>query len=29
VKRGRPKKEMPFRAERRHQYWTTGAIRFA
>jgi transposase InsO family protein len=23
VKRGRPKKEMPFRAERRHQYWTT------
>jgi transposase len=29
VKRGRPKKEMPFKAERRHQYWTTGAIRFA
>jgi transposase InsO family protein len=23
VKRGRPKKDMPFRAERRHQYWTT------
>jgi len=23
VKRGRPKKEMPFKAERRHQYWTT------
>jgi putative transposase len=23
VKQGRPKKEMPFRAERRHQYWTT------
>src|SRR6266568_4808765 len=23
VKGGRPKKEMPFRAERRHQYWTT------
>ena len=23
VRPGRPKKEMPFRAERRHQYWTT------
>jgi Integrase core domain/Homeodomain-like domain len=23
VKRGRSKKEMPFKAERRHQYWTT------
>jgi putative transposase len=23
VKGGRPKKEMPFKAERRHQYWTT------
>lgn len=23
VKRGRPKKEMPFRPERRHHYWTT------
>jgi putative transposase len=23
VKRSRPKKEMPFKAERRHQYWTT------
>src|SRR5512135_301545 len=27
VKRGCLKKEMPFRAERRHQYWTT-AIRY-
>jgi transposase len=23
VRGGRPKKEMPFKAERRHQYWTT------
>src|SRR6266704_4198261 len=23
VKQGRPKKEMPFKPERRHQYWTT------
>jgi len=23
VKRGRTKKDMPFKAERRHQYWTT------
>jgi putative transposase len=23
VRRGRPKKAMPFKAERRHQYWTT------
>jgi transposase len=25
----RPKLEMPFRATRRHQYWSAGAIRFA
>ena len=24
----RPKLEMPFRATRRHQYWSAGAIRF-
>jgi len=26
---GRAKLEMPFKAERRHQYWSAGAIRFA
>jgi hypothetical protein len=25
----RPKAAMPFRAERRHQFWSVGAIRFA
>jgi uncharacterized protein YneF (UPF0154 family) len=25
----RSKKEMPFKAERRHQFWSVGAIRFA
>ena len=24
-----PKADMPFRAERRHQFWSVGAIRFA
>jgi putative transposase len=24
-----PKKEMPFKAARRHEYWSIGAIRFA
>jgi hypothetical protein len=25
----KPKKEMPFKAARRHEYWSIGAIRFA
>jgi len=25
----KPKKEMPFKASRRHEYWSIGAIRFA
>src|SRR5512135_3729772 len=25
----KPKKEMPFKASRRHEYWSLGAIRFA
>jgi hypothetical protein len=28
-KGGRPKAVPPFKAERRHQFWSVGAIRFA